>query len=132
MGSDGIVDFYETDRDDDEYNYDYAGDVPEDEYEEVQCTEKKHSGNRSLLLTFIQLIVCAILIGGAFVVRTIGGSIHGAVGTWFFEHYNSTIFTGEAPSIQKQSDSVAVTENSVPAAQNSVSPEKADNAPEPA
>ena len=47
-------------------------------------------------------------------------------------HYDSTIFTGEAPSIQKQSDSVAVTENSVPAAQNSVSPEKADNAPEPA
>ena len=131
MGSEGIVDFYETDRDEEEYEYDYTGDVPEEEEEDPEITEKKHSGSKSLLLTFIQLIVCAILIGGAFVVRTIGGSIHGAVGTWFFEHYNSSIFTGDNPAPQKQSDSVAVTEKSLPPTQSSQASEDPGSAPEP-
>ena len=110
MGSDAIVDFYETDRDSSDCETGY-----DDEYEnddEQNDPHRRKSDKRSLLLKFIQIIVCAILIGGAFVIRTIGGSVHETVGTWFFGHYNNSVFTGNTLTSPGQSDSVTVRENS--------------------
>lgn len=103
---DEIVDFYCDERD---------NDIPE-ENEETDAAEEVWEdalkSSRSLLLTVLQLIVCTLMICGAFVVRTIGGEIHSAVGTWFYKNYNSTIFTGAPFSPPEAEDSVTVTQRS--------------------
>lgn len=67
---------------------------------------------RSQLLIIIQLAICFIVIISAFVMKAIGGDIHAAVGTWFFDNYNNSIFTDTAVSPLKFNDNTSLTETS--------------------
>ena len=73
---------------------------------------KKPSFIRSQLLTFIQLAICLTAIIGALVIKVIGGDIHAAVGTWFFENLNNSIFTNTADSSVNFTDNTSLTETS--------------------
>ncbi len=69
------------------------------------------SKNRSMLLIICQLVVCIVCIAGAITIKLIGGSVYAAVGTWFFDQYNNTIFTGNGEGILPFRDEVSVKEN---------------------
>lgn len=69
--------------------------------------KKSAPAGRSLLLTAMQIVICVLFIGAAFAVSMIGGDVHNAVGTWFFDNYNSTIFTGNIEGIVSIPDSIA-------------------------
>ncbi len=73
---------------------------------------KKPSFIRSQLLTVIQLVICLTAIIGALVIKVIGGDIHPAVGTWFFENLNNPIFTDTADSSVHFTDNTSITETS--------------------
>ena len=73
---------------------------------------KKPSFIRSQLLTVIQLVICLTAIIGALVIKVIGGDIHAAVGTWFFENLNDPIFTDTADSSVHFTDNTSITETS--------------------
>lgn len=80
---------------------------------------------RTQLLTIIQLILCVIVIAGAFVIKTIGGEWYAAIGTWFFDHYNNSIFTDTADSPLSFLDPSGITETSRHS--DSTVPEKPDD-----
>ena len=73
---------------------------------------KKISFFRSQLLIIIQLAISLIIIISAFVIKAIGGDIHAAVGTWFFQNYSNSIFTDTANSPLQFTDSTSLTETS--------------------
>ena len=104
------------------------------EHEELSVDEAglppspQKKGN-AMLLIIIQLIVCTLIVLGAFIVKLIGGEAHAAVGTWFYDNYNNTVFIGEVSRIQPMKDPVTVSEVSTPVPENSTA-EKKDKAPE--
>ena len=67
---------------------------------------------RSQLLILIQLTICFIIMISAFVIKTLGGDIHAAVGTWFFDNYTNSIFTNTADSSIQFTDNTSLTETS--------------------
>ena len=73
---------------------------------------KKPSFIRSQLLTFIQLAICLIAVIAALVIKAVGGDIHAAVGTWFFENLNNSIFTDTADSSVNFTENTSLTETS--------------------
>ena len=73
---------------------------------------KKTSFIHSQLLIIIQLAISLIIIISAFVIKAIGGDIHAAVGTWFFQNYSNSIFTDTANSPLPFTDSTSLTETS--------------------
>ena len=73
---------------------------------------KKPSFIRSQLLTVIQLVICLIAVIAALVIKAVGGDIHAAVGTWFFENLNNSIFTDTADSSVHFTDNTSITETS--------------------
>ena len=73
---------------------------------------KQPSFIRSQLLIIIQLAICLTVIIAAFVIKAIGGDIHAAVGTWFFDNYNNSIFTNTANAPLKFTDNTSLTETS--------------------
>lgn len=72
-----------------------------------QKVKKPSPPGRSLLLTAMQLFISVLFIGAAYAVSLIGGDIHSAAGTWFFDNYNSTIFTGNIEGAVSIPDSIA-------------------------
>lgn len=88
----------------------------EDYYDEENLEEEQQTystiGIRSQLLTIIQLIVCSLILISAFAVKLIGGEIYGTVGTWFYDNYNDSIFTGTNESNFNFSDLVKFNETS--------------------
>lgn len=81
-----------------------------DRYEELPATEdeeeavvlpKQPSFLRSHLLTVTQIVLCLLVLGFALVVKGIGGTFYATVATWYFEHYNNSVFTGtgDLPSL---------------------------------
>jgi len=67
---------------------------------------------RSQLLIVIQLAICFIVIISAFVIKALGGDIHAAVGTWFFDNYTNSVFTNTADSPLSFTDNTSLTETS--------------------
>lgn len=65
----------------------------------------------SQLLIIIQLIICTLLLISAFVIKTIGGSLYAQVGTWFYDHYNNSVFTNTKNNILSFTDKTKTTEN---------------------
>ncbi len=82
----------------------------ESEDEMVVPTKKESSG---LLLTVIRIVICALCICAALVIRWIGGNLHAQVGTWFYEHYNNSIFTDESQGTVPFRDDVSISETSL-------------------
>ena len=68
--------------------------------------------NKRPVLIVIQIIISVIVIISAFVIKTVGGDIHAFVGTWFFENYNNSIFTGTAVSPLDFTEETVITETS--------------------
>ncbi len=76
-------------------------------------TPPEKSFVRTQLLTIIRLILCVLVILSAYVVKTIGGELYAAVGTWFFDNYNNSIMTGMADAPLSFIDPITVTETSI-------------------
>lgn len=86
---------------------------PEELSEEELSQAPARRGN-GMLLIIIQLIVCTVIILGAFVVKLIGGELHAAVGTWFYENYNNTVFIEDIGQVLPMNDPVSINETSTP------------------
>ena len=71
--------------------------------------EKRGKG---MLLIVIQLIVSALIVAGAFTVKLIGGTLHGTLGTWFYDNYNNSVMLGSKDGVFPFSDPVEVEETS--------------------
>ncbi len=84
--------------------------------EEISPSPVRKGNN--MLLIIIQLIVCTVITLGALAVKLIGGEIHAAVGTWFYENYNNTVFIEDIGQILPMNDPVSVKETSIPVPEN--------------
>lgn len=84
--------------------------------EEISPSPVRKGNN--MLLIIIQLIVCTVITLGALAVKLIGGELHAAVGTWFYENYNNTVFIEDIGQILPMNDPVSVKETSIPVPEN--------------
>lgn len=80
------------------YNDDYDISQKSDVEENIPKAKRKFSGGSQILI-IIQLILCAIVLLGAVAIKSIGGSLYATVGTWFYDNYNNSIFTGTQDNI---------------------------------
>lgn len=91
----------------------YGADFDEtisDEEDNIQPDKPK---NRGMLLIIFQISICAAAILAAVVIKFIGGSVYAAVGTWFFEQYNNSVFTGNGEGLLPFTDNVTIKETSL-------------------
>lgn len=89
-------------------------DRDQENYQEQTDHKKPVSSAQSLLLTFIQLCACVIIIAAACSLKLIGGTIYSTAASWFFDHYNNTIFVTNEEGFFPFTDSVTITESSRP------------------
>ncbi len=87
----------------------------DNEAEYIQSIEEKRK-SRSLLLIFIQLVITVLMILTAVSVKLIGGTVHSTVGTWFYEHYNNSVWIDTAEGLLPFQDNVKLseTDNALP------------------
>lgn len=79
---------------------------------ENKTPPKKTNPVRTQLLTVIQLVLCFLIITAAIVIKIIGGTLYAEVGTWFFDNYNNSVFTGTADSFISFTDDTSISETS--------------------
>ena len=84
----------------------------EDFPEETIVLPKKHSFLRSQLLTVIQILLCVLVLGFALITKAIGGTFYATIATWYFEHYNNSVFTGTADPITFFQENIHLPETS--------------------
>ena len=84
----------------------------EDFPEETIVLPKKHSFLRSQLLTVTQILLCVLVLGFALITKAIGGTFYATIATWYFEHYNNSVFTGTADPITFFQENIHLTETS--------------------
>ena len=80
-------------------------------YNEKRNKKDKKISVGSQLLIIIQIVICTLLLIGAFVIKTIGGSLYAQVGTWFYDNYNNSVFTDTKDNILSFVDKTKTTEN---------------------
>lgn len=95
-------------------NYPDRTQEPVYQEQEHEKRPKAVSSTRSLLLTFIQIGACVVIIAAAGCLKLIGGTIYSTAASWFFDHYNNTIFVTDASGFFPFSDPVSITESSRP------------------
>ncbi|MBQ8135321.1 MAG: M23 family metallopeptidase [Clostridia bacterium] len=98
------MDYYEETE-----NTEFETEDNEAEAEYIQSIEEKRK-SRSLLLILIQLIITILIILAAVTVKLIGGTVHSTVGTWFYEHYNNSVWLDTAEGLLPFEDSVKYSE----------------------
>ncbi len=81
------------------------------ENDECKNEDTARKGN-GMLLIIIQLIVSVVIIAAALAIKLIGGTVHAAVGTWFYENYNNTILITDDEPILPFHDDVRIEEES--------------------
>ncbi len=64
-----------------------------DDYIEKPVNPKKVLRVNRPILLLTQMTVCAVVLVGAFVFKTIGGDLYRQVHEWFFTNYENSIFT---------------------------------------
>ena len=82
----------------------------EDSEEEIPAKKGVHT--RGLLLTIVQLSVCLLMIVSALLVRLMGGEVYAWTATWFFDNYNSSVFTDAKLPLLPYRDEVSFQEES--------------------
>ena len=90
-----------------------------DEYFEIPADKpekaKKNGSSflRSQLIIIAQVLICALILGFAFVARAIGGCFYASTASWYFDSYNASLFTGgERPGSPFKED-IVITETSL-------------------
>ncbi len=80
---------------DEDFNDHYEEPLPEEEESDTTVPPPKTpSFLRSHLLTVTQITLCLLVLGFALISKSIGGTFFASVATWYFEHYNNSVFTG--------------------------------------
>lgn len=95
----------------DKYNEEFDEDNYDDNEIRTTVVKPKKMSAKSQLLIVIQLILCGIILGGAFIVKSIGGQLYATVGTWFYDNYNNSVFTDTQKNIIPFIDKITTTEN---------------------
>lgn len=93
---------------------DYADrfeELPEEEAGQ-SAARKKPSFLRSQLMLLTQAAVCVLVLGFAFVTKAIGGTFYAEIASWYFDHYNNSVFTGTAQPDTFLHEDVQITETS--------------------
>ncbi len=84
-----------------------------DDYRGEEAEKPSVRGN-GMLLIIIQLIVSAVIVIAAFVIKLIGGTLHSQIGTWFYDNYNNSIFINTADGTVPYTDNIKLKETSTP------------------
>ncbi len=83
--------------------------------EEDLQLRKKSSFARSQLLTLTRVILCLLIVGFAFAARAIGGAFYASTASWYFDRFNSSVFTEGQNMNNVFRDEVSITETSLTA-----------------
>lgn len=103
----------------------YDEDYQKNNNDNIQKPKKNFSA-ASQLLIIIQLVLCGIILIGALIIKTTGGSLYAAVGTWFYDNYNNSIFTDTKENVFSFVDKTKTTENNNLMPQSESSTDKSD------
>ncbi len=99
------------------YTENEIAETEEDQTDEYsgETAEKPIVRGNGMLLIIIQLIVSAVIVIAALVIKLIGGEVHGQAAAWFYDNYNNSVFTNTADGIIPYTDNIKLKETSKPA-----------------
>lgn len=81
--------------------------------DEEQQHRKKPSFARGQLLTLSRIVLCLLMLGFAFAARAIGGEFYASTASWYFDRFNSSVFTDGRNTNNVFRDEVSITETSL-------------------
>ncbi|MBQ9461535.1 MAG: M23 family metallopeptidase [Clostridia bacterium] len=84
-------------------------DLTDEEFPHV----KKPSFARGQLLTITRVILCLLLVGFAFAARAVGGGFYASTASWYFDRFNSSVFTEGKNRNTVFRDEASITETSL-------------------
>ena len=87
--------------------------------EEELPLRKKTSFARGQLLTLTRILLCLLFVGFAFAAKAINGEFYASTASWYFERFNSSLFTGSDNQNNVFRDEVSITETSLTTPDNS-------------